>query len=69
MLNWNLKHKGGSKMLDYEVVRYNVEYGELGLMKVAIFTEEEKAIKFIKENRYKWNRYCLLKIQSAVIDF
>lgn len=56
-------------MLDYEVVRYNVEYGELGLMKVAIFTEEEKAIKFIKENRYKWNRYCLLKVQLAVIDF
>lgn len=67
MLNWNLKHKGGNKMLDYEVVRYNVEYQECNLAKVAIFTEEEKAVKFIKENRHKWNRYCLLKIQLAII--
>lgn len=58
-------------MLDYEIDRYTVEFhriGSAGSSSVSFDTEDE-AIEFIKETRHRWDRYSLIKIQHAIIDF
>ena len=58
-------------MLDYEIIRYEVEYHRIGSCSTssAYWDTEEAAIDFIKDCRHKWDRYKLIKIQAAVIDF
>ena len=58
-------------MLDYEIIKYSVEYLRLTSCSesTASFYTEEEAIEFIKENRNKWKNYRLIKIESAIIDF
>lgn len=58
-------------MLDYEITCYTVEYHQIGAACNSdhVFTTEEAAIKFIKENREKWLDYRLVKTATAIIDF
>lgn len=58
-------------MLDYEIIKYSVEYLRLTSCSESTtsFYTEEEAIEFIKENRNKWKNYRLIKIESAIIDF
>ena len=58
-------------MLDYEILNYKVEYHIIGAACIfeREFDAEDKAIDFIRENRYKWDDYKLTQTRSAIIDF
>ena len=59
------------KKVDYEIIGYTVKFKILDNYhwRNNYFKNEEKAIKFIKENRNKWSDYRMTKEQYAVIDF
>ena len=59
------------KKVDYEIIGYTVKFKILDNYhwRNKYFKNEEKAIKFIKENRNKWSDYRMTKEQYAVIDF
>lgn len=56
-------------MLDYEIAYYKVEYREIGSVNNLIYLSEteERAIAFIKDRRFEWEFYRLLKVQRANI--
>lgn len=58
-------------MLDYEINGYIVEYHRIGSASSSTsrFDTEEDAVAFIKETRHRWDKYSLIKIQTAIIDF
>lgn len=58
-------------MIDYEIKEYEVEFLRKNYCSSSTvkFNTEEEAIEFIKENRWRWTNYKLIKIQTAIIDF
>lgn len=56
-------------MLDYEVVRYKVEFHRIGACtdSVASFDTEDEAINYITDNQSRWDGFKLLQIRVAII--
>ena len=55
-------------MLDYEILRYQVEYTRRDETDIITktFHQEEIALYFIKANHSKWSSFRLLSIQTAI---
>ena len=65
--------KGEKTMLDYEVFNYTLQItisvnGQI-FYSNRIFHVEEDAVEYIKLHRHKWNKYRLIKHETAIIYF